>query len=85
MIINCGRRRIKPDRFNWTVERLSDEGNWIPDRPAYPASLAQALQMILERTLCDRDEGIDVKDLPRALQAAYREVLTYTRKARAAA
>jgi hypothetical protein len=53
MIIDCGQRRIVSDRYGWQIQKYhkSEAGNvrWREDAPAYPATLAQACQMVAER------------------------------------
>lgn len=90
MIIQCGKdRRIKSYRYGWMIERhvqneKTGEWRWVEDRPAYPATLAQALVMVQERIL--REGGdCDAAELPERLKLAHSALLKYAEKARQAA
>jgi hypothetical protein len=93
MIIQCGKnRRIKSYTYGWKIERLvvAESGKnigqqrWDEDSPAYPSSLANALEAVLDRTLKESPD-CDVSDLPEALKVAYHELRSYMVKAREAA
>lgn len=89
MIITCGNRRLVSYRYGWKIEILAHrkktgETYWAEDRPAYPASLAQACEMLLERVIADgQDMTIDA--LPGALKTAAHEIKRYMELARKAA
>lgn len=58
MIINCGKRRLKSYRYGWQIEiqatdKKTGVTEWREDRPAYPANLEQACEILCERTLAD--------------------------------
>jgi len=93
MIINCGKRRLVSGRFGWKIEAQRVRGKeskspgevyWAEDRPAYPASLAQACEMLCERIAkesdCDTPDG-----LVEAMRNAATEVRRYMEMARNAA
>ena len=89
MIINCGKRRIVSYTYGWKIEiektkEKSGERYWSEDRPAWPASLAQALEMVCERELKDSPD-ITIHQLPDALRTAYSAVHKYMEQARRAA
>lgn len=80
MIINIGNRRLVSHRYGWKIEikkvRGDDSANpgeeyWDEDRPAWPASLTQALEMVYERLLFDVEET-DYKELSRHIVDAHR-------------
>jgi hypothetical protein len=91
MIINCGRRRIVSDRYGFTIEiktviqsgKREGQEEWKPDRPAYPATLPRALEVVYERTLADQTDEIDVTELCAACLRAVQCVHEYAREARA--
>ena len=89
MIIDCGRRRLVSERYGWKIEiqhlnKKTGVLDWREDRPAYPSSLAQALEMLCERVLTDGPD-LTITELPEALKTAAREVRRYMELARAAA
>lgn len=89
MIIECGDRRLVSDRFGWTIEKktiVQDGKNagkvrWREDRPAYPASLPQACEMLYERVL--KEGGtVTPPEFLDALSHAYQSVSKYFTKMR---
>jgi hypothetical protein len=89
MIIDCGKRRLVSDRWGWKIEirhinQKTGATEWREDRPAYPSSLAQALEALCERILTDGPD-LTITQLPDALKTAAREVRHYMELARAAA
>jgi hypothetical protein len=54
---------------------------WKTDDPAYPNSLAKALEMIYERELKDRDE-VGLSEVAKAAKEASHAVAEYMRVAR---
>ena len=88
MYIECGKRRLCGQRFGWKIEILhtskKGEQSWQEDRPAYPASLSQALEMVLEREVKDQGD-MTVHELPDALKRASHAVHEYMERARKAA
>ena len=92
MIISCGPRRLVSDRFGWKIEiqHIPAKGTkagqieWKEDRPAYPATLSQALEMVCERELQDQGD-MAVTDLADALKRAAHNVREYMMKARMSA
>jgi len=84
MIILCGNRRIVTDRYGYAIQvrhvyekgKKAGQEYWNEDRPAYPATLAQAFQMVFLRELQD-GEDIKVEDLPVALHEAADRVNSY--------
>lgn len=89
MIIPCGKRRLVSYRYGWMIQiqrhnKITDEMEWREDRPAYPANLAQACEMLCERVLTDADT-CEPDDLVDALRNAARDVKACFAEARAAA
>lgn len=89
MIIECGKRRLVSYRYGWMIQikhqnKKSGALEWQEDRPAYPSSLAAALETLLERILTDGPD-LTPGQLPDALREAGREVRRYLAEARAAA
>jgi len=90
MIINCGNRRLVSDRFGWKIEiqhtygkdsKKAGETYWTEDRPAYPANLPQACEMLCERIAKESDD--DTPDgLVEAMKNAAAEVRQYMEMAR---
>jgi len=90
MIIHCGKRRIKSYRYGWKIEaqklnKKTGEMYWEEDRPAWPATLAQACEMVAERELADHEGDIAPPELSGALRRAAGQVREYMRLAREAA
>ena len=91
MIIDCGNRRLVSDRYGWTIQikKVRESGNnigeerWEPDRPAYPCSLARALEMITEREMQESGD-IGLTDVTAALNTAYKSIHDYMKKVREA-
>lgn len=87
--ITVGRRRMVFHQYGWRIEiqKTSEKGKsegqiyWMEDRPAYPATLAHGLEMLLERTLTD-GESIDIKDFPDAIRKALKTLEDCVRGAR---
>jgi len=82
-------RRLRSYRYGWIIERRqknekTGEDYWSDDSPAFPASLAQAFETVLERVLVESGD-CDISEVPAKLQAAYRALREYTEKARRAA
>ena len=88
MIIECGKRRLVSERFCWKIEILhtSKKGkkSWKEDRPAYPATLAQALEMVYEREIRDMGD-MACTDVVDACKSAYHAVRQYAQLARESA
>jgi len=86
MIINCGKRRICSHKYGWRVDKetLVKKKNgtevmkWAEDRPAHPATLSQAFNMIADRTLKDMGE-LDISEVPQACLLAQEKVNEYLR------
>ena len=92
MKIDCGNRRIVSDRYGFKIElkHVPETGksagiiSWVEDRPAYPATLADAFEEILLREL--RDQGdMALSEVPDALREAYEAVIQYSDRVRDAA
>jgi len=90
MIINCGKRRLVSDRFGWKIEiqhvygkdsKKAGETYWTEDRPAYPANLPQACEMLCER-IAKESEGDTPDGLVKALKDAAIEVKQYMETAK---
>lgn len=90
MIIQVGKdRRLRSHRFGWIIERQvksekTGELRWMEDRPAHPATLAQALEIVQERILIESG-NCEVGELPERLKQAHKTLLEFTEKARRAA
>lgn len=92
MIIMCGKRRLVSYRYGWLIEIQQEVQSgenkgqiaWREDRPAYPASLTDALETLCERELVDGGD-ITLDQLPEALKQASSTVRKYMTLARAAA
>jgi len=87
MIILCGKRRLVSYVYGWRIEiqHAGKKGiRWKEDAPAYPATLAQACEMVLERELTDGPD-ITIAELPEALKNAAHTVREYLKLARQAA
>jgi len=88
MNIACGKRRLVSYRYGWKIEieKTSGKGkkHWTEDSPAYPANLAQALEMVAERELTDGPDT-DINGLVDALKQASHAVRVYAKQAREAA
>lgn len=89
MIINCGNRRIVSYKYGWKIEiqkrhKETRKLYWDEDRPAYPATLAQALEMVFERMVKEEGE-IAPSELLRTLRDASGQVRHYMELARQAA
>ena len=86
-IINCGKRRLVSYRYGWKIEISkthleTDKKYWAEDSPAFPATLAQGLEMICERELKETPM-MTPESLPDALKRAVAEVRKYMLEARA--
>lgn len=88
MIIQCGKRRLCSYAYGWRIEiqHVTKSGAIVyrEDRPAYPASLAQACENLLERELADGPD-LTIDQLPEALKTATATVRKYLQQAREAA
>ena len=92
MIIDCGIRRLVSSSNNWTIQikKVREKGNevgteyWDMDRPAHPASLTRALELILEREVMDAGDTT-LAGLQASLKDASHAVHNYMKKAREAA
>jgi hypothetical protein len=93
MIINCGKRRLVSYEYGWRIEiektkseksALAGQKYWAEDSPAYPATLAQACEMVWERELKEMPD-VDITHLPEALKTAAATVRKYMQCARQAA
>jgi len=88
MIINCGKRRIVSYPYGWRIDivKVTKKGEqvWREDSPAYPSSLAQACEMVLERELKEGPD-VSINQLPEALKNAAGSVRKYMALARSAA
>lgn len=90
MIIECGNRRLVSYRYGWRIEVKTEvrEGpnagkvRWVEDRPAYPANLTQACEVLCERALTDNPD-MTISQLPDALKRAASAVRRYMESARA--
>lgn len=90
MIIECGKRRLVSDRFGWKIEiqkvfteksKNHGQSYWDEDAPAYPATLAQACEMLAERIL--KESGTTTPNkLVNELRAATHAVHKYMEIAR---
>lgn len=84
LVIQCGpRRRILRYTYGWKLERLTEKGNWKEDAPAWPSTLAHALENMAERILADdQDKAIEPKELAAELAHAVAAVEDYIARAR---
>ena len=80
MIIPCGNRRIVSYCYGWQIQRLHTK-RWREDAPAYPATLAQACEMVAERILKESGTTTPSK-LVNELRAAAHAVHKYMEIAR---
>ena len=87
--INCGTRRIVSDRYGYQIQHIktysednkkAGETYWKEDAPAYPATLSQALEMILEREIKDHEE-IACTQLSAALDVSIGKIREYFNEA----
>lgn len=83
LVIQCGpSRRILRYRYGWKIEKLVKSG-WREDRPAYPANLGQAFEMVAERILADdQEKAIAPNELAAELAHAVAALEDYTARAR---
>ncbi len=83
-VIQCGPdRRILRYSYGWKLEKRNERGIWREDRPAYPASLAQALEEMAERILADdQAKTIEAKELAADLAHAVAALEDYAARAR---
>jgi hypothetical protein len=82
-------RRLRSYRYGWIIEQRQQkektgEFYYKEDSPAFPASLAQAFEMVLERIFKESGD-CDISEVPARLQAACRALKEYAEKARRAA
>lgn len=90
MIIDVTKtRRLKGYRYGWEIQQRRQrqsgknkgEWYWAEDRPAYPASLGQGLEMILMREIKDAGD-CGVGDLPARVKLAIDAMRDGIQKAR---
>lgn len=92
MIISCGKRQLVSYTHGWKIEikkvnQKTQKTYWVEDRPAYPASLAHALEIVCEREMIDAagDGPVSLDVLSSMLKQASTRVRKYMELARSAA
>lgn len=75
--------RLAGYKYGWRIEKRGEKG-WLEDRPAYPASLAAALESVAERIFKDGGD-CTIDQLPQRLRQASTEVRKALASARRAA